>query len=154
MVLDGDQVVGHFDDLFDVGLQDTEFYPGSKERRSQQRQPAPEPSPFDGVTPKVYTVNGTEIEFFTIGQLAAALDRKPNTLRKWENTGVIPKATFQAPNPRGLDTARRRLYTRAQAEGVVRIFHEEMDNGLPKLLSSTRFTERVFALFKELREAK
>ena len=147
--------MSRFDDLFDVGLQDTEFYPGSRERRQAPREPKPEASPFDGVTPKVYTVGGTETEFFTIGQLAAALNRKPVTLRKWEQTGVIPKATFQAPNPKGLATARRRLYTRAQAEGIVRIAQEEglFDND-PVRVGSTRFTKRVFALFREIREAK
>lgn len=148
--------MGRFDDLFDAGLQDEAFYPGSKQRRQPSRQPAPEASPFDGVTPRRYDVAGKTVEFFGIGDLATALGRKPGTLRKWENTGVLPKATFQAPNPKQDKRARRRLYSRAQAEGIVRIWHEEGlgDDALPKRVSSTRFTERARALFAELRGAQ
>jgi hypothetical protein len=143
--------------ILDDWIREQDFYPGSKQRRGPGRAPEPEASPFAGVTPKVYTVSGQKIDFFNIGQLAAALERKPVTLRKWEQTGVIPRATFQAPNPKGDPRARRRLYTRDQAEGIVRIAREEHLIGAvvpPRQVGSTQFTKRVFTLFKDLQGAK
>jgi hypothetical protein len=100
----------------DLGV---EFYPGSKQRRSQPQHPAftteDVAGPFDGVKPRIYTVGGKDVEFFTLGQLATALGRSPVTLRKWERDGTLPKATFVAPNPKQDARAKRRLYTRAQA---------------------------------------
>lgn len=129
------------------------FYPGSKQRKDQPRPQnlAAELDPFEGIKPRVYTVKGTEMEFFLIGDLAAALGREAGTVRKWETTGVIPRATFQAPNPNKDQRARRRLYSRAQAEGIVRIAREE--DLFPfgwKQVGQTRFTERVIELFRGL----
>ena len=142
--------MSRFDNIFDA-----EFYPGSKQRRAAVNRAEPEPSPFDGVTPKTFTVDGTVMEFFTIGQLAAALDRKPVTLRKWESAGILPAATFQAPNPKHDHRARRRLYSRAQAEGIVQIAREEgLIDDEPKRVGSTRFSERVHAHFDVLRNSR
>lgn len=138
------------------GSDDTSpFYPGSKQRKDAARASvlvAPDVvGPFDGVKPRIYQVRGVETEFFTVGQVAAALSRKPGTFRKWEADGVVPKATFQAPNPKKDPRARRRLYTRAQAEGIVRIAREEgLINDSRRAIGATRFTERVVALFREL----
>lgn len=133
-------------------LPDEYYYPGSKQRRTGR--PAAEekaPDPFEGVKPRVYIVKGREVDFFTVGQLALALNRKAVTMRKWEREGVIPKATFTAPNPTGDPRARRRLYSRAQAEGMVRIAAEEKIVGeSARGVSSTLFSERVIALFREL----
>jgi hypothetical protein len=131
----------------------TEYYPGSK--RPIVRHPnrveseAPDPDRWDA-KPKIFPVNGVDTEFFTVGQLALALGgRQPVTIRKWERTGVIPKATFNKPSedPRG----KRRLYSRAQVEGMIRIAEEE---GLlrkhSKPITQTNFKERVLALFREL----
>jgi hypothetical protein len=133
-----------------------EYYPGS--RRPIVRHPnrtessMPDPDRWDA-KPKVLKVKGEDVEFFTIGQLGLALGgRKPVTIRKWERTGVIPKPTFRKPSedPRG----QRRLYTRAQVEGMVRIATEEgiLDRHA-KPITQTDFTERVIALFRELANA-
>jgi hypothetical protein len=103
--------------------------------------------------PRKYVVAGVETEFFTVGHLARALGRQPVTIRKWEREGIIPKSTYQSPgrddDPRG----RRRLYTRAQVEGMVRIAHEEgVLVSHQKALKSTQFTARVTDLFKRLVE--
>src|SRR5262245_54767460 len=73
--------------------------------------------------PRVYTVGGVDVDFFTTGQLAKALGRKPGTIRKWENDGTIPVTWYNSPSddPRG----RRRLYTRDMVEGIVYIAKEE-----------------------------
>jgi hypothetical protein len=86
-------------------------------------------------------------EFFTVGQLAAALGRRSVTIRKWEREGIIPAPTFNAESsdPRG----RRRLYGREQVEGIVRIAAEEGILDSPKAaITKTRFTERVSELFR------
>jgi len=98
----------------------------------------------------IFTVRGVEKQFFPIGALALALGgRSANTIRAWEKEGNLPKSVFVKPSadPRG----RRRMYTRAMVEGLVRIAKEEgifwPDKG--KRLAETAFTEKAVALFKE-----
>lgn len=133
-----------------------EFYPGTSRpiirhpNRNQDEQPRKPAAPTWDRHPRVYNVGGQPREFFTVGNLAEALGRKSVTIRKWEREGVIPRATFQAPSddPRG----RRRLYSREQVEGIVRIAEEEgvlVSYGTP--IKSTNFTARVIALFNELK---
>lgn len=132
----------------------TERYPGSSRTRHVNRVIRPEGKSdsveWDDAPRKFNTAEG-EREFFTIGSLALALGRKSGTVRKWEREGVIPKATFRAPSgdPRGV----RRLYSRDQIEGIVRIAYEEglMNPLVQVTIASTAFTPRVIELFKELR---
>jgi hypothetical protein len=103
--------------------------------------------------PRKYVVAGVSTEFFTVGNLASALGRQAVTIRKWEREGVIPKSTYQSPgrddDPRG----RRRLYTREQVEGIVKIAAEEgVLVSHQKPLSRTQFSSRVIDLFKRLAE--
>ena len=97
----------------------------------------------------MYTVAGQDVELFTVGQLAQALGREAGTIRKWEANGIIPKAMYSSPSidPRG----KRRLYTRAMVEGIVKIAKQEgiLAPNSRKTISATRFTERVVQLFKE-----
>lgn len=130
-----------------------EYYPGSRRpivRHPNRPQPAFPDEPRWDDKPKRYDVGGVEYELFTIGQLSEALGgRKPVTIRLWERTGVIPRATFHRPSedPRG----QRRLYSRQQVEGMVRIAGEEGLLDTPsKPISQTKFTERVLQLFREL----
>lgn len=129
-----------------------EYYPGSRERRQAAR-------PWEGslVGPslepgRVLTVNGIEVEFFSIGQLAAALGRKPVTIRSWEAEGILPTSGWTKPgrdrDPRG----RRRLWTRAQVEGIWRIALEEGVLAPGPSITATRFTQRVRSLFAQLRK--
>jgi hypothetical protein len=74
--------------------------------------------------PRVLTIKGVPTEFFTIGALAAALERRPVTLRAWESEGVLPHAQFRTPPPQGEQVPGKavkgqRLYTRRQAELVI-----------------------------------
>jgi hypothetical protein len=100
--------------------------------------------------PFIFAVGGVEQEFFSIGHLAKALNRKPGTLRKWEENGIIPRTPYTKPSvdPRG----RRRMYTRAMVEGIIKITKEEEvwlpDKG--RRLSETRFQPRVLELFHSL----
>jgi hypothetical protein len=134
-----------------------QFYPGST--RPIVRHPnrlhtkaAPSAADWDA-KPRKYVVAGVETEFYTLGNLAQALGRQSVTIRKWEREGIIPKSTYQSPgrddDPRG----RRRLYTREQIEGIVRIAHEEgVLVSHQKPLKATNFTVRVVDLFKRLAE--
>lgn len=101
--------------------------------------------------PFIFLANGVEQEFFSIGQLGKALgNRSAVTLRKWEREGILPKSPYTKPStdPRG----RRRMYTRAMVEGLVKIAKEEgvwlPDKG--KRLSETMFQQKALRLFKSL----
>jgi hypothetical protein len=100
-------------------------------------------------TPLILVLRGRDTEFFTIGQVAGAIGRKAGTLRAWENKGIIPTSGYTKPSndPRG----RRRLYTRQQAEGMVRLAkeHHVMDADSRRPLDA--FSRDVIALFAELR---
>lgn len=127
----------------------SEFYPGSnKPLKAKPKVKEPADKTDWDYKPKQYVVEGQLTEFFLIGHLAAALNRRPVTLRKWERDGTIPRSKYVAPSsdPRG----RRRLYTRAQVEGIIRIAREEkILYNLSAPITKTRFTERVKELFSK-----
>lgn len=128
-----------------------DFYPGSSRPIQPRLNPeAQAVSVLDSLKPKVYTVGGKDVAFYTVGQLAAVLDRQAGTVRRWERDGIIPKATFRVPSddPRG----KRRLYTRAQVEGIAKIAAEEglIPLGYKTDIKSTKFTLRVLDLFRRL----
>jgi hypothetical protein len=126
-----------------------QYYPGS--RRPIKTVPAAPArrTPTEGLKSRTYVIRGRSIEFFTIGQLAVALNRRPVTIRKWEHDGILPKSQYATPSddPRG----RQRLYTKEQVEGIVKIAIEEkvFDPYRPNFKGSN-FTTKVVALFKEL----
>ncbi|MFE5853230.1 hypothetical protein ACFQ61_08410 [Streptomyces sp. NPDC056500] len=95
-------------------------------------------------------IGGYYREFFAISHLAKSLGRAPKTIYKWETSGVFPKATwiYNSDSRNG----RRRLYTRRQIEGVVRIAHEEgVLSGSQRFISQTKFPERCRELFAATR---
>lgn len=130
----------------------SKFFPGSNtplDIADRQKEQQLESDQWD-LKPYIFTVRGREMQFFPIGALSLALGgRSPNTLRAWEKEGNLPKSVFVKPSkdPRG----RRRMYTRAMVEGLVRIAKEEgifwPDKG--KKLSDTAFTEKAVELFKQ-----
>lgn len=136
------------DQFADLG----QHYPGSRERR-QAVASAPaagvEEDPLGKGT--VMVLRGREVEFFTIGQLARALNRKAGTLRSWEANGILPPPGYQKPSkdPRGI----RRLYTRAQCEGIIQLAKELriIDADARKPLHE--FSDRAWALFNDLKGA-
>jgi hypothetical protein len=135
-----------------------QYYPGSTRplvrhhnRLNTETAPsAVDPGAWDA-KPRKYVVGGVETEFFTVGDLATALGRRPVTIRKWEREGIIPKSTYQSTGKDGDVRGRRRLYTRAQVEGMVRIAHEEgVLVSHQKPIKGTQFTARVIDLFQRL----
>lgn len=134
--------------------EEVQHYPGSKRLRRAVLADAPAPTTvqeddeeFVGwdANPQVHFVNGEPKEFFTIGALAEALNRKPVTIRSWEAKGVFPKARFRTPGEKG-----RRLYTRAQVEGVIKAAAEEglMDPEARKPITEA-FTRKVVEVWKQ-----
>lgn len=70
----------------------------------------------------VIEVNGKEIECVTIGSLAAAVGRKPRTIRHWEAIGLIPPPPFMLP---GEYNTKRRLYPITLVDVIKRVAEQE-----------------------------
>ena len=129
-----------------------EFYPGSK-KKIDHTDDEDNPKPSDGwdAKPRTYKRNGVDTEFFTVGHLALAMNRKPLTIRQWERKGIIPKSTYQRAGANGSQHGRRRLYTRAQIEGMIKIAGEEgLLSNDRREIASTDFKPRVLTLFRQL----
>jgi DNA-binding transcriptional MerR regulator len=91
---------------------------------------------------KFVTVNGEKVEVFYINELAYALGRDTQTVRKWEIAGVIPKSVFK-------DSSNRRMYSREQIDLVVKIAEEcKIKQGLS--IANTSFSARVHREMAEL----
>lgn len=123
------------------------YFPGSRLPRTPPAGP-PEVLPVEG---KKFTVGNREVELFTISQLATALNRKAVTIRKWEQEGVIPKATYSKPGKDKDVRGRRRMYSREQVEAMIVIAQQEkILHDLHKRISTTQFKTKVLAAFKEI----
>ena len=57
-------------------------------------------------------INGEEVNLFYIERLASELGRTPQTIRKWEVSGILPKPIFR-------DKLGRRLYSLEQIDAIV-----------------------------------
>lgn len=107
-------------DLLDL-LGDLPDYPGNTLPKNRDKKAPQSKGDLNGARGKTYRINGTDIELFTIGELARAIGRKPVTVRMWEREGWIPKPKYRTPAPRGEQipsrpTKGRRLYSREQLE--------------------------------------
>lgn len=140
-----------------------EYYPGSKQTRRESRQArrervveerrlARQDEGWDA-HPKKGTVNGVDIEVFPVGALAKALGRDSVTIRAWMRKGWLPRNSFQTrPIYGSQGNASRRLWSRAQIEGIATIARQEglLDHHPPRI-QTTNFTQRVFAAWKTWR---
>lgn len=131
-------------------------FPGKREPVNRSA-PAVDTSPqvWDE-KPTFYTYKGVSTEFFTISNLAVALGRKPVTIRSWENKGLLPKSPYRSPRPQrgsipGKEVKGRRLWTRPQIEGIMKIAREEqvIFNGKPP---TPAFARKVSNLFITLQQ--
>lgn len=129
-----------------------DYYPGSKRKIEIVAPPADDAAEVSwDASPRVYKVNGVDREFFTVGHLAVAMNRKPLTIRQWERKGTIPKSTYQRQGKDNSPHGRRRLYTRAQVEGMIKIAEEEgLLSNDRREIAKTKFTQRVLVLFESL----
>lgn len=107
-------------DILDL-IGDLPDFPGNTPPKNRSNKKPPSSTDLNGAKGKVYRINGSDTELFTIGELARALGKKPVTLRMWEREGWIPKATYRTPPPKGVQlpdrpSKGRRLYSREQVE--------------------------------------
>lgn len=96
-----------------------------------------------GVASKqVVTLNGEELELFYIERLANELGRTPQTIRKWEVSGILPKPLFR-------DKQGRRLYTLEQINTIVECA-EQSNLRQGYSVANTNFSNRVYKALDEL----
>lgn len=144
------------------GKQDDEYYPGSKRKRreapearqervQEERRQAREDEPWDAHPIEVW-IGPTKYEMFRIGALAKALGRDSVTIRTWQRKGWLPRNSYQTRPVKGSrGDAGRRLFTRAQIEGIVQIAKEEglmEGRARPPKPIDTNFTTRVIAAWR------
>ena len=104
-----------------------EYYPGSKRKRRDVEvveKKVSEEKSWDS-RPYVKTLNGEDVEFFTVGALADALGRPVITVRTWTMEGQLPQSPYRLPpkaDKNGEIRLGRRLYTRAMIEAAIEIF--------------------------------
>lgn len=137
-----------------------DYYPGSRKTRKKwedENRPVPDESTevnwADSLPkPKTYLLNSQPVEFYPLGAVATALNRKPVTVRKWETEGIIPRSPYIMPShdPRG----QRRLYTKQQIEALRRIAEEEgilspSEGGKWKPIEQTQFRKKALTAFRE-----
>ena len=103
--------------------QDTDFrgwYPGSRIPLPAIDQDEPEETEvFWDARPTTKIVNGSPVEFFTIGAIASALGRSAVTIRLWIRNKRIPAATYRLPDRNNIKG--RRLYTREQVTAIIEV---------------------------------
>jgi len=135
-----------------TSMRDEYFIPGLK---GPQKFAAPEQheDALDALLghPILMRYQGEVTEFYKIGALARSLNRSVVTIRKWQDKGIIPKPNFAIPT-KALG-GKIRLYSRPQVLGLREIAEEEgilIDT--TKAITHTRFEERAFNLFRELRQ--
>jgi len=114
-VSEPDPILAAFDDI---------AVPGKRPRREVVK-PAEVVTEAWDVKPVWKFLKGQATEFFTIGHLAASLNRRPVTIRSWEDKKILPVSRYRAPAPKGEQvpgkkTMGKRLYTRAQIEVVIK----------------------------------
>jgi len=95
------------------------------ERSEKQRKKAFGESNGWDENPIVKTLNGEEVELFTISALAQALEKKIVTIRLWEKNGYIPVAPYRLRSKQinGKKVNGNRVYTRE----LIEITLEEFD---------------------------
>ena len=111
------------DDLLSL-FGDLPEWPGGKppKNRGPKREVGSEE--YNGAKPKAYRINGKDIQMFTVGKLALAVNRKAVTIRSWEKQGIIPRATYRTPPPSGQQLPGkppkgRRLYSQDQVDLIL-----------------------------------
>ena len=115
-------------DEIEKAFADLEYIPGSKKKRRDadpkvSRRKVGESNGWDE-TPIIKTLGGKEVEVFTIGALAQALEKSIVSVRLWERKGYIPRAPYRLRSKtlKGQKTGGNRVYTRALIEVTIEEF--------------------------------
>lgn len=145
-----DSLAERFDDL---------DYPGRRKpvNRGAKSEPVTDTPLWDD-KPVRYMVNGEVREFYTISHLAAALGYSVQSIRAWEDKGALPRSPFRSPRTAkpvagGRSDKGKRLWTREQIEGIVRLArrHKVILNKRPP---TPAFARDVKVLFQQLTASK
>jgi hypothetical protein len=145
-----DSLAERFDDL---------DYPGRRKpvNRGAKSEPVTDTPLWDD-KPVRYMVNGEVREFYTISHLAAALGYSVQSIRAWEDKGALPRSPFRSPRTAkpvagGRSDKGKRLWTREQIEGIVRLArrHNVILNKRPP---TAAFARDVKVLFDKLTASK
>lgn len=115
------------------------------------KKPAPPETVIWDAKPLYYLVNGEKREFFIIGHLAKALGYSVQSIRAWEDKGLLPRSPFRSPRTRkpvagGRSDKGKRLWTRQQIEGILRIAkrHKVILNKRPPTVEFAREVQTYF----------
>ena len=131
-------------------------YPGKRKPANRGRNGAPPEVNHWDAKPVYYKFPGQaeKQEFFTISHLAAALNYSVQSIRAWEAQGLLPRSGIRGPRTvrpvaAGRSDKGKRLWTRAQIEGIVRVAqqHKVIINKEPP---TAAFAADVARLFEEL----
>lgn len=87
-------------------------------------------------------INGEELSLFYIDRLASELGRTPQTIRKWEVSGILPKPIFR-------DKLGRRLYSQEQINAIVECA-EKSNVRQGYSVANTNFSVRVYKALEEI----
>jgi len=101
------------------------YYPGSKRKRREVPEKAATISSWEDEYFKKTLPNGLELQMYTLGSLAKALDRPTKTVRFWVEDGKLPVSPYRMPSKvgkNGKEYAGRRLYSKAMVNATVEIF--------------------------------
>jgi hypothetical protein len=105
--------------------------------------------PWEDIPYVELTLRGVPTRFYGVRVLAEKLGRLPAAIRKWERHGYLPETPYRSP---GLTThGQRRMYTRAQIEGLVDIARDEGLLRARRHVGTTNFPARAAKLFEELK---
>lgn len=95
-----------------------------------------------GLRSQTAIIKGEELELFYIDTLASELGRTPQTIRKWEVSGILPRPIFK-------DSMGRRLYSQEQIDVIVACA-EKSNVRQGYSVANTNFSVRVHEALKEL----
>lgn len=118
-----------------------EYYPGSRQKRRaltvRNGKTTSEPrtgGEWDS-RPVIKTLNGREVQMFTIGALAKAIGKAEGTIRNYQAKGYLPVTPYRLPSRvvNGETRAGRRLFTRSMIEAAIESFENRGLVGTPRV---------------------
>lgn len=116
------------DDAILAAFSDLEYIPGSKKKRRTESETSKKRRSLSEAVwdsnPILKTLGGKEVEVFTIGGMAKALEKSIISIRSWEKKGYIPSAPYRLRSKtlNGQKVSGNRVYTRELIEITVEEF--------------------------------
>jgi hypothetical protein len=134
-----------------TGFEDLD-YPGRRPPKNRGAAPPPPPPAEWDAKPLSYRIQGEKQEFYTIGHVAKALGCSVQSVRAWEDKGLLPRSPYRSPRTvrpvaGGKSDKGKRLWTREQIEGILRLAdqHKVILNKKPPTVAFARDVGTFFA---------